>query len=120
MNDIFRVRVDGGTPMQVSADRYTSEFFAAPSPDGQRVAFTRARQRRRAVVAQGPLALDESEIWLHARRRRRRATSRLTERGAKRLWPMWSADGRSLFFVSDRSGAQNIWTHAARRRSRGR
>ena len=23
---------------------------------------------------------------------------------------MWSADGRSLYFVSDRSGAQNIWT----------
>jgi tricorn protease len=27
----------------------------------------------------------------------------LTPRGAKALWPMWSADGRSLFFVSDRA-----------------
>jgi Tol biopolymer transport system component len=26
------------------------------------------------------------------------------------MWPMWSADGKSLFYVSDRSGAQNIWT----------
>src|SRR4026209_1011470 len=32
------------------------------------------------------------------------------------MWPMWNADGRSLFYVSDRSdnsnknGAQNIWT----------
>ena len=40
MNDIFRVSVDGGTPTAVSADRYTSEFFAAPSPDGQTVAFS--------------------------------------------------------------------------------
>ena len=56
MNDLFRVRAEGGTPMAVSADRYTSEFFAAPSPDGQRVAFTRARQQRRTVVAQGALA----------------------------------------------------------------
>ena len=40
MNDIFRVSVEGGTPMAVSADRYTSEFFAAPSPDGQTMAFS--------------------------------------------------------------------------------
>ena len=41
---------------------------------------------------------------------------------------MWSADGKSLFYVSDRSGAQNIWTmpiggaraagHAVHRRPR--
>ena len=30
MNDIFRVSANGGTPQQVSADRYTNEFFAAP------------------------------------------------------------------------------------------
>ena len=40
MNDLYRVRAAGGTPMAVSADRYTSEFFAAPSPDGQSVAFS--------------------------------------------------------------------------------
>ncbi len=40
MNDIHRVRADGGTPMSVTADRYTSEFFAAPAPDGRRIAFT--------------------------------------------------------------------------------
>jgi Tol biopolymer transport system component len=28
----------------------------------------------------------------------------------KNYWPMWSADGRSLFFMSDRTGAENIWT----------
>src|SRR6185436_17488162 len=36
--------------------------------------------------------------------------------GAKEMWPMWNADGRNLFYVSDRidsgnkNGAQNIWT----------
>ena len=34
MNDIFRVAASGGTPMQVSADRYTNEFEAAPLADG--------------------------------------------------------------------------------------
>jgi Tol biopolymer transport system component len=30
MNDIFRVSATGGTPQQISSDRYTNEFFAAP------------------------------------------------------------------------------------------
>ena len=25
------------------------------------------------------------------------------------MWPLWSADGRSLFFVSDRGGSENLW-----------
>src|SRR4051794_29907996 len=32
MLDVYRVGVDGGTPMPVAADRYTTEYFAAPSP----------------------------------------------------------------------------------------
>jgi hypothetical protein len=31
MNDLYRVRADGGTPMLVSADRYTGEFIAGPT-----------------------------------------------------------------------------------------
>ena len=34
MNDIFRVSAGGGTPMQVSADRYTNEFWSSPLADG--------------------------------------------------------------------------------------
>ena len=34
MNDIYRVAASGGTPMQVSSDRYTSEFQASPLADG--------------------------------------------------------------------------------------
>ena len=33
LNDVFRISSAGGTPMQVSADRYTNEFFSTPSPD---------------------------------------------------------------------------------------
>lgn len=109
MNDLFRVRVDGSTPMAVSADRYTSEFFAAPAPDGQRVAFTARGNSAGQWWRKGHSHLDESELWLlHDGASAR--YEKLTERGAKQMWPMWSADGKSLFFVSDRSGAQNIWT----------
>src|SRR5436190_13223546 len=41
MNDVLRVRVDGGTPMIVSGDRYASEYWSAPSPtDAATLAFT--------------------------------------------------------------------------------
>ena len=109
MNDIFRVSVDGGTPTAVSADRYTSEFFAAPSPDGRTVAFSARGNSAGQWWRRGHAHLDESELWL-LHDGPSPTYERLTEIGAKQMWPMWTADGRSLFFVSDRSGTQNIWT----------
>jgi Tol biopolymer transport system component/C-terminal processing protease CtpA/Prc len=109
MNDLFRVRSEGGTPMTVSADRYTSEFFAAPSPDGQRVAFAARGNSAGQWWRRGHSHLDESELWLlHDAASPR--YEQLTQRGAKQMWPMWMPDGKSLYFVSDRSGAQNLWT----------
>ena len=109
MNDLFRVNVDGGTPMQVSADRYASEYFSAPSPNGKTLAFTGRGIASGQWWRKGHSHLDECEIWLM-----RDATTpsyeRITEGGAKEMWPMWSADATSIFYVSDRSGAQNIWT----------
>jgi tricorn protease len=111
MNDLYRVKVAGGTPMLVSADRYTGEFFAAPSPDGQRLAFTARGNSSGQWWRKGHSHLDESELWLlDTASPAAPRYERLTERGAKQMWPMWSADGRSLFYMSDRSGAQNIWT----------
>jgi len=111
MNDVYRVSVEGGTPMPVAADRYANEYFAAPSPNGKTVAIT-----ARGIVSEqwwrkGHSHLDESEIWLvHDG-----ATPKyeaVTDGSAKDLWPMWNADGRELYYVSDRSGAQNIWAQA--------
>ncbi|HEX8072907.1 MAG TPA: S41 family peptidase [Pyrinomonadaceae bacterium] len=117
MNDLYRVAPAGGTPMQVSADRYTNEYFCAPAPDGQTLAFT----ARGVVSAQwwrkGHSHLDESEIWLLRGLDGEQPTyERVTPAGGgKDVWPMWSADGRKVFYVSDRlvgrgdTGAQNIW-----------
>jgi tricorn protease len=33
----------------------------------------------------------------------------LLQANAKHAWPMWSADGKTLFYMSDTSGAENIW-----------
>src|SRR5205085_1100725 len=120
MNDLFRVSVEGGTPMQVSADRYVNEYFSAPSPDGATLAFT-----ARGIVSQqwwryGHSHIDESEVWLLRGADSAQPTYERVSQGgdAKEVWPMWSGDGRRLFYVSDRtdgklqsvrSSAQNIW-----------
>jgi Tol biopolymer transport system component/C-terminal processing protease CtpA/Prc len=108
MNDISRVSVDGGTPMPVSNDRYVNEYFAAPSPDGMRVAFTARGLASSQWWRKGHSHIDESEIWLFDDGATK-SYKRVTDGGAKQMWPMWAADGRSLFYMSDRSGAQNIW-----------
>ena len=109
MNDIYRVRADGGTPTSVSADRYTSEFFAAPDADGRRVAFVARGTSATQWWRRGHSHLDESELWLLHDEPGAPRYERLTERGAKQMWPMWSGDGRGVYFVSDRGGTQNIW-----------
>jgi len=112
LNDLYRVSVNGGTPMPVSADRYTNEFFCAPSPDGKTLAFSARGIASGQWWRKGHSHIDESEIWLLRSFDAGTGTyERVTPAGgAKELWPMWSADGRALFYVSDRTGAQNIWT----------
>ena len=48
MNDVFRVSADGGTPMEVTADRYTNEYFSSAAPDGSTAGHHRARDAPRA------------------------------------------------------------------------
>src|SRR5688572_28288936 len=117
LNDVFRVSSAGGTPMQVSADRYTNEFFSAPSPDGTTVAFSARGIASSQWWRKGHSHIDEAEVWLLRSFDNGPGTyERVTEAGgAKEMWPMWSADGRRLYYVSDRAdagnkqGAQNIW-----------
>ena len=128
MNDIFRVPAAGGTPMAVTDDRYTNEFGAAPSPDGQRLAFSRARHRLDAVVA-ARAAATRSVGAVARRSRRDRQRWRRDDRAvhgdhAARRAPACgrcgAGDGRSLFYVSDRGGAENVWTRPANADGRDR
>ena len=110
MSDIFRVAITGGTPMQISSDRYTSEFFAAPSPDGNSIAFSARGFGNSQWWRNGRSHIDESEIWLKTGEN----YEQITTRGAKQLWTMWSADSSKLFYVSDRNGTQNIYAKPLR------
>jgi tricorn protease len=108
-NDIYRVSPEGGTPMPVSADRFTNEFQAAPAPDGSSIAFSARGVSDNQWWRHGHSHLDESEIWL---RKDAGAYEKLVDLNGRNVWPMWMPDGHSLYFMSDRTGPQNIWSLA--------
>jgi Tol biopolymer transport system component/C-terminal processing protease CtpA/Prc len=108
--DVYRVSAEGGTPMPAAADRYTTEYFAAPAPMGDVVAITARANAASQWWRNGHSHLDESEIWLVKGSGQAPTYEPVTKGGAKDAWPMWGGDGTTLFFMSDRSGAQNIWS----------
>lgn len=118
MNDIYRVSAAGGTPMRVAGDRYANEYWSSESPDGKTLAITARGRVAQDWWRNGHSHIDESEIWLvkgvEPAATGTPAYSQITTAGAKSSWPMWSADGSTLYFVSDRNGHQNLWSSATR------
>jgi Tol biopolymer transport system component len=111
MNDIFRVSAAGGTPMAVSADRFTQEYWSAPSPaDPNTLAFTGTGRTSTDWWRKGHSHIDESQIWLVHLSGESPRYEAVTKDDARDAWPMWSADAKAIFYVSDRSGSENIWT----------
>lgn len=112
MQDVLRVRASGGTPMPVAADRYASEYWAAPSPDGRRLAITARANLSGQWWRRGSSHIDEAEIWtvtLDATPAYARVSTGERPGKGRDAWPMWSGDGRTLYFVSDRGGTENLW-----------
>ncbi len=105
MNDIFRVNSNGGTPMQVSSDRYASEFWSTPLNDGS-IIFSARGISSGQWWRKGKSHIDETEIWSKTGDK----YEQITQRGAKQLWVMATADGKQMFYVSDRNGTQNLWS----------
>ncbi len=106
--DIMRVAAAGGTPMRVVSERFVNAMQAAPAPDGRTVAYVRngfVQWWRR-----GHSHMDQDEIVVAGPAHR---FERITNGEAKDRWPMWSPDGATLYFVSDRSGSDQLWSHAA-------
>ncbi len=111
-NDIYRVRITGGTPQIVTSERYVNEFFAAAAPDGS-LAFCARGLASAQWWRDGHAHIDETEIWrvvpATAPEGKNVYTRLLRTGGAKNLWPMFSPDGKTMYFMSDRSGAENLW-----------
>jgi tricorn protease len=110
MNDIYRVSETGGTPMQVSGDRYVNEFYAAAAPNGKSIAFSARGLGSAQWWRKGHAHIDNSEIWtiddIDAAQPQYRPL--IVDNGGKNLWPMFSPDG-TLYFVSDHTGVENLY-----------
>jgi Tol biopolymer transport system component len=113
MNDEYKVRANGGTPVPVSADRYASEYWGAPSPDGKLVALTARGTSSGQWWRKGSSHLDQSQLVL-VHPGALPSYEALSDGGAREGWPLWTADGGALWFVSDRGGAQNLWLRPLR------
>ena len=106
--DIFRVRSEGGTPAEVSRERYLAEFQASPSPDGQTIAFAARGISNAQWWRNGHSHIDETELWLKPVAEDG-AYRKFLGDAAKHAWPMWSRDGAAILFMSDSGGTENLW-----------
>ncbi len=111
--DILRVRATGGTPLEVSHERYMNEFESAPSPDGKQVALVAKGISSSQWWRDGHAHIDETEIWLKPVAGEG-GYRKLVSADAKHAWPMWSADGKRLLFMGDNSadggpGHENLY-----------
>ena len=107
-SDISRVPAAGGTPLEVSRERYLAEFNAAPSPDGKSVALMAKGIGGNQWWRNGHSHIDQSEMWLKPIEQGA-DYRRLLASNAKHLWPMWRPDGGAIYYMSDESGAENLW-----------
>jgi Tol biopolymer transport system component len=103
LNDLFVYDLNASQLKRLTNDAF-AELDPAWSPDSRLVAFSTDRfSTRLQELETGELRLAIIDP----------ATGAIREAGgfagAKNISPQWSADGRSLFFLSDRQGITNIY-----------
>jgi serine/threonine-protein kinase len=91
---VWVVDAGGGTPRRVAGDSLSSVYQPAWSPSGRRIVAWINSGGQRDLVTFAP----DGTGW-----------TKLTRDKAIDWAPVWSADGRWIFFASDRGGTMGIW-----------
>lgn len=105
--EIMKVPASGGESIRLSHDSMEFEFFPSVSPDGKKMLYNYGGgpgQWRRV----GQKGSGTADIWVSDFTSPLSNMRNLTKDETPQLWPMWSPDGRSIWYVAD-DGSQNLW-----------
>lgn len=100
----YRVPANGGEPVRVLNAGATN---ARVSPDGRLLAFNRGQSVWWRTGYRGSCNYD---VWIHDQRSGE--FRQFTDFDGTDWMPIWSGDGRELFYLSDRAGLHNVWRQA--------
>ncbi|PDW03622.1 peptidase S41 [Candidatus Viridilinea mediisalina] len=116
---LYRVGLEGMMPTLLYAEPYEQLGQLSVAPDGVWVAFSNMRER---WWRRGPNPFAPGEIWLGPTDPDENALRLIAGPGpvagypqlaapyaGRNAWPLWAADGRGIYFVSDRDGNENLW-----------
>jgi Tol biopolymer transport system component len=93
--EVWAMDANGANPVQIS-DLKSVARHPRWSPSGRHIAFRAA--------APGPSHEDIYVVDVATG-----VSRRVTQEASNDQWPTWSADGEWIYFMSDRSGAREIW-----------
>jgi Tol biopolymer transport system component len=103
LTDLFVVDVASGAVNRLTTDPY-ADIQPSWSPDGERIAFTTDRFTTK---------LDTLDIGAYEVALINPATRQIEPvagfANAKNMNPQWAADGRTIYFLSDRGGITNVY-----------
>lgn len=97
----FVVPVEGGTPRRFQPGLGSN---GRVSPDGQKFVFVRGGV---GPFRRGYRGAANDDLWLYDLAQR--TYTQLTTFEGVDTDPVWSNDGQSIYFVSDRDGVRNLW-----------
>ncbi|HEY8435383.1 MAG TPA: LpqB family beta-propeller domain-containing protein, partial [Sphingomicrobium sp.] len=106
--DIMRVAATGGTPGEISAERYLNEFESSPSPAGDKVVFAAFGISGSQWWRHGSSHIDQAQLWMKSIDQPT-GYVRLAADPSRHAWPMFDPSGQSVVYMSDAGGAENLW-----------
>tara|TARA_B100001123_G_scaffold449145_1_gene613271 strand:- start:6221 stop:9370 length:3150 start_codon:yes stop_codon:yes gene_type:complete len=102
---IFKVHLDGGTPIEVFSDSRETQSQPVFSPNGKRIAFVNDAS---PFWRRGPLPMPSS-IWALGADPGSDDFECLTTYSGRNVSPVWINEDR-IFYISDQGGRENVWT----------
>lgn len=107
--DLYKVKITGGEPIRLTWDNREWKYLPRVSPDGQWVAYD-FNSSPGAWRHRGYQGSNNADIWLARFTTPVEAPIRLTQNPGQDFAPLWSPDGETIYYVSDRGGQVNLWS----------